>query len=178
MKNRFVGLNKVELAVCLSLTLLLSLVVFSGCAEGDEEATDPDPLQTSEEMPEPEEFEALASLEQLLDPIHPDESVDHTLNERFSFENSLKRLQQIVEFGQDDDADFETQMGFENWTGAVKGTLYKQNYEIKKLEFELARRLYRDYNEISLDELETAEEEYEEALEQLQTIWDDFSIMD
>jgi hypothetical protein len=33
---------------------------------------------------------------------------------------------------------------FQNWPGSVEGTLKKQNYQIKKLEFELATEQYKD----------------------------------
>ena len=34
-------------------------------------------------------------------------------------------------------------LGFHNWVGAVEGNLRKQNYQIQKLEFELAQAKYK-----------------------------------
>ena len=89
----------------------------------------------------------------------PDEPSDYTFNKRFSHKNSLWRLNQIREalqsfhkltektrntLSSDELAAIgntspETHLlGFKNWPDAIEGTLRKQQYLIKKLEYELA----------------------------------------
>jgi len=133
-----------------------------------------------------------------LSPVHPDEPVDYTLNERFSLFNSLERIQQlknalssfqqlteasrpmlgdrkIAEIGH---TDWETQhLGFPNWLGSVEGTLKKQAYQIAKLEFELAQEQYQD-GEISQAVLEQKEASYRRAQQDFQAFWNSFRIVD
>ncbi|MEQ8972039.1 MAG: hypothetical protein RIE73_16790 [Coleofasciculus sp. C1-SOL-03] len=131
-------------------------------------------------------------------PVHPDEPVDYTLNERFSLSNSLERIQQIrnalssfqelteasqpilgdrqmAEIGH---TDWETQhLGFHNWLGSVEGTLKKQAYQIAKLEFELAQEQYQD-GEISQAILDQKEANYRRAQQDFQSFWNSFNITD
>ena len=93
-----------------------------------------------------------------LQQIIPDEPVEHSYNERYSTESALEsidyikdsldsfvRLSQIAEkkIGKKrlkaiGNTDWETQnLGFPNWTSAVKGTLLKNDYRMKKLEYKL-----------------------------------------
>ncbi|MBD2040795.1 hypothetical protein [Microcoleus sp. FACHB-672] len=130
--------------------------------------------------------------------VHPDEPIDDTLNQRFTFENSLTRTQQIKEalesFRQLTDTskaklgksaiatvkntDPETQtLGFYNWVGSVEGTLIKQNYQLKKLEFELAQKQYQD-KEISQTELDKKSADYRKAEQEFQTFLKSFTIAD
>ncbi|MFP5271809.1 hypothetical protein [Coleofasciculus sp.] len=133
-----------------------------------------------------------------LSPIHPDEPVDDTLNERFSLSNSLERIQQIknalssfqqltetsqpilgdrkiAEIGH---TDWETQhLGFPNWVDSVEGTLKKQAYQIAKLEFELAQEQYQ-YGEISQAVLSHKEANYRRAEQDFQEFWNSLNIAD
>lgn len=131
-------------------------------------------------------------------PVHPDEPLDDTLNQRFAFENSLTRTQQIKEalesfrqltatskaklgesaVTQIKNTDPETQtLGFHNWVNSVEGTLIKQNYQLKKLEFELAQKQYQD-KEITQAELDIKSADYQEAEQKLQTFLKTFTIAD
>ncbi|HBB31732.1 MAG TPA: hypothetical protein DDZ80_14350 [Cyanobacteria bacterium UBA8803] len=133
-----------------------------------------------------------------LSPVHPDEPVDATLNERFSLQNSLDRAQQIREalasfqtltekskpvLGEPaltkiGNTDWETQnLGFPNWVGSVEGTLKKQDYQIKKLEFELAQKQYQD-GEITKTDLQEKETNYHRAEQDFQAFWNSFKISD
>ncbi|HAG85831.1 MAG TPA: hypothetical protein DCL61_33000 [Cyanobacteria bacterium UBA12227] len=134
----------------------------------------------------------------LLSPVHPDEPVDYTLNERFSVENSLEIIEQIkgallsfqrltekskpvlgeqaiVGVG---NTDWETQnLGFSNWVGSVEGALRKQDYQMKKLEFEFAQKQYQD-GEISQAILDEKESNYRRAEQEFKTFWDSFRVSD
>jgi hypothetical protein len=133
-----------------------------------------------------------------LSPVHPDEPVDYTLNERFSLSNSLERIQQIrnalssfqqltetsqpilgdrkmAEIGH---TDWETQhLGFHNWVDSVEGTLKKQAYQIAKLEFELAQKQFQD-GEITQAALDQKEANYRRAEQDFQAFWNSFNIAD
>lgn len=127
-----------------------------------------------------------------LKPIHPNEPVNYTLEERFSLENSLTRTQQIKEafnsFRQLTEkslagtnvknTDSETQtLGFTNWVGAVEGTLKKQDYQIKKLEFELAQEQYKaeKINKATLDQKVA---QYQMSKQEFQAFWQSFGVAD
>lgn len=133
-----------------------------------------------------------------LSPVSPDEPVEDTLSDRFSLDNSLERLEQIrgalssfvqlteksqpvlgggaiADIG---NTDWEIQhLGFPNWTGAVEGTLRQQEYQIKKLEFELAQKQYED-GEISQAVLNEKEVAYQRAEQDFQAFWNSFRIVD
>lgn len=123
---------------------------------------------------------------------------EETLNNRFSYDNSLQRIEQIrgalssfVELtqrsepilGNDVMEEFDytgwdaQNLGFPNWTGAVEGTLRKQEYQIRELEFELAKEQYED-GEISREILEEKEAAYERAEEEFEQFWNSFQIVD
>lgn len=95
-----------------------------------------------------------------LKPIMPDEPAEYSYNERFSTEsalesidyikdslNSFVRLSKISEkkIGKKrlktvGNTGWETQnLGFPNWTSTVKGTLLKNDYLMKKLEYKLEK---------------------------------------
>ncbi|OLP19694.1 hypothetical protein BST81_03895 [Leptolyngbya sp. 'hensonii'] len=129
-----------------------------------------------------------------LAPVHPDEPTADTLNQRFTLENSLTRLQQInaaltsfrqltektktVEVGAVGNTDWETQnLGFPNWTTSVEGTLRRQHLQIKQLERELARKQYAD-REISKAALEKKQAEYQQAERDFQNYWNSVKIAD
>jgi hypothetical protein len=66
-------------------------------------------------------------------------------------------------------------LGFPNHVGAVKGTLLKQEYLIKKLTYELAQSKAR---EVSKEDLSEAKKDCEKAEKQFQDYWDSFSVSD
>ncbi len=68
-------------------------------------------------------------------------------------------------------------MAFSNSIGAVEGTLRKQNYEIKRLEFELAKVLFRD-GEITKEQPGSKESAYNEAVSDFKAFWKSFGISD
>jgi hypothetical protein len=140
----------------------------------------------------------LADINLQLNPVHPDEPVSDTLEQRFSLSTSLKRLQQIesglVSFHRLTKAsqsalgkqaiaaigntDWETQaLGFPNWVGSIRGTLKKQDYQIKQLELELAKKQHKD-GEITQAELDQKVADYKKAEQEFQSFWHAFGIAD
>jgi hypothetical protein len=67
--------------------------------------------------------------------------------------------------------------GFWNWLGAVEGTLRKQEYQINKLNYDLAQKRYK-LGEIKNDELQKAKKEYEEGERKFQVFWDSYGVFD
>ena len=127
------------------------------------------------------EFEALADLQDLLRPVHPDEPLESTLQERFSLSNALARLDQIRVTGREAldeaDADGEVRMGFHNWTTAVEGVLIRQDYELKALHLELARYQYLA-GDMDAAALQAHDEAYARALRNLLDFWGALRIAD
>lgn len=144
-------------------------------------------------------FIALPVVGQLkLKDVNPDEPADHTFNKRFSLENSLRRIKQVrealasfrklTEESRDKlskeemltigNTDGERQnMGFYNWVGAIEGTLRKQDYQIKKLELELAREKHKS-GRLEEKKLRQKEARYKKAEAEFQKFWDSFVIID
>ena len=131
-------------------------------------------------------------------PVSPDEPLSDTLNQRFSLQNSLSRIQQIkgalesfrrltatakAKLGESalrnvGNTDQETQtLGFTNWVGSVEGTLRLQNYQIKKLEFELAQKQFKG-GEIPKAALEQKAAAYRQAEKDFQAFLKSFRIAD
>ncbi|MBD2578309.1 hypothetical protein [Oscillatoria sp. FACHB-1406] len=153
------------------------------------------PLMGLAILESPPRFSALARAEveaPQLSPISPDESVEETLRDRFSFPSALERLTQIKgalssfirltekspELAGIGNTDWETQhLGFFNWTGAIEGTLRHQDYELKKLELELARKQYED-GEISQTALLEKEQTYQRAEQEFKAFWSSFRLGD
>ena len=71
----------------------------------------------------------------------------------------------------------EQSMAYSNSIGAIEGTLMKQEYQIKKLVFELAKVLYRD-GEISEQQLAEKEAAYNQAVEAFKAFWESFGLSD
>ena len=68
-------------------------------------------------------------------------------------------------------------IGFYNWTKSVEGTLHKQNYDISKLEYELAlERLAA--GKASQAEVTEKERKYQEASSDIQKFLTKFHIAD
>ena len=140
----------------------------------------------------------LPSDRSLVRAAHPDELVKDTLDQRFSVENSLARVQQIdaaltsfrqlteksqKNLGQAEvtgvgNTDWETQnLGFHNWVGAVEGTLLKQNHQIAQLELELAQQQYA-VGKITKAELTQKIVNEQKAAQEFDQFWQSFSIAD
>lgn len=68
-------------------------------------------------------------------------------------------------------------MAFSNWTGAIEGTLRKQDYQIKRLELELVHRKYQA-GEIGEEELEPKQKAYATAENGFKAFWNAFRIGD
>jgi len=130
--------------------------------------------------------------------VPPGEPAEHTFNKRFSLENSLRRIKQVrealasfhklteksrdklskEEMSTIGNTDWERQnMGFHNWVGAIEGTLRKQDYQIKKLELELAREKHKS-GRLEEKELKQKEACYKKAEAEFQKFWDSFVIVD
>jgi hypothetical protein len=133
-----------------------------------------------------------------LKPVHPDEPANYTFDERFSTKRSLESLaviksaldsfrklteaaadkipkERLAEIG---NTGWDMQnMGFVNHVEAIKGTILKQDYLMKKLRYELAQRKSKSGAIDQRDLLET-KDEYEKAEKQFQEFWNTFGIAD
>ncbi len=131
-------------------------------------------------------------------PVHPDETARQTYDERLSLQNSLSSTKQIgralgsfakltklarpkltdAQIRQVGNTDPETQaMGFTNWVGAVEGTLRKQNYEIAKLQLQVAQLQYRS-GKLSRAVVQKRQGACAKAQKDFQRFWDAFGIAD
>ena len=138
-----------------------------------------------------------ASAELDLKPVRG-ESVDYTYNKRLSFDNSLISLKQInsalISFEKLTDASKDKitievlkeignteldiqQLGFYNWSKAIEGTLYKQEYLIKKVSYDLALEKF-NAKKIAQEELSFAESELKLSEDRFQNWWNSLSIAD
>ncbi|MFZ5643841.1 MAG: GerMN domain-containing protein [Bacillota bacterium] len=68
-------------------------------------------------------------------------------------------------------------LGFPNWVGDVRGTLKNQDYQVKKLDYELAKRMYQA-GEIKKEELDRKEAAFNKSKADLQAFVDSFTIAD
>jgi len=127
-----------------------------------------------------------------------EQSIAYLNNERFSLSQALKGVQSIdnwlksfreltkltsnrispEEKQQVGNLDWEMQnLGFYNWVKSVEGTLYKQEYEIRKLEYELA--LERNISgKVSNAEVLDKERKYQDASNNIQNFLAIFHIAD
>jgi len=126
------------------------------------------------------------------------ESTARILERRFSFQNSLTRVKQIRKalesfhnltkeskgklsskiLARIGNTDGSVQyIGFPNWTGAIEGTLRKQDYQIQKLEYELAKYKYQ-VGRIVESELQQKEKNYRESEHAFRAFWSSFYIVD
>ncbi len=142
----------------LSICVMALALIVSGCTPAQEK--------------EPIAMEP--SIEEELQQVHPDEDVNYTFNTRFSLNNALDRVGQLKKMSMPQG---EQSMAFTNSVGAIEGTLMKQDYEIKKLDFELAKVLFRD-GEITQEQLDQKEAAYNETLNAFKAFWDSFGISD
>jgi len=130
--------------------------------------------------------------------VHPDESAAYTYNERFSSNRSLESLatiksaldsfRKLTEIAANKisketlakigNTSWEMQnLGFVNHVEAVKGTILKQEYLVKKLTYELAQ-IKSKSGEINQRDLLEIKREYEKAEKQFQEFWNSFRISD
>lgn len=114
------------------------------------------------------------SIEQELQPVHPDEDANYTFNTRFSLSNALERIEMLRQISMPPG---EQSMAYSNSIGAVEGSLMKQDYQIKKLEYELAKVLHRD-GQITDQELAERQAAYNQAVEAFKAFWESFGIAD
>jgi hypothetical protein len=143
-------------------------------------------------------FVTLAHGELNLRPVHPDEPVEYTYEQRFSLDTALSSLRMIEaslksfrtlteevkgkvsqprlkEIG---NTDWETQnLGFKNMPGCVEGALRKQDYLIKELRYHLARERMKQKTVSEKEFLET-KRVFEEAERSFKSFWDNFGIAD
>lgn len=145
------------------IAVLLIGFALSACATEEPQQTKQDPIAL-----EP-------SVEEQLEPVHPDESVSDTFNDRFSLQNAVTRLSLVEDLA--GDLSGEQAMAFNNSVGALEGTLRKQEYQIAKLEFELAKHQYRDGN-ITREQLDEKASAYLKATEDFKNFWSIFGISD
>jgi len=130
--------------------------------------------------------------------VNPDESADYTYNKRFSSKRSLESLATIKSaldsfrkltetaankisketLAKIGNTSWEMQnLGFVNHVEAIKGTILKQEYLIKKVTYELAQRKSKS-GEINQRDLLEIKREYEKAEKQFQEFWNTFRIAD
>jgi len=121
-----------------------------------------------------------------------------TLSEAFNAEGSLGRLEQVREalgsftrmtdqskgkFTQAQlevigNTGWETQvLGFHNWTGTIEGTLLYQDYQIRKLEFELVILMY-EAGKIGREDVELEQKDYERSRTNLEEFLASYGIAD
>lgn len=144
-------------AALIALGLAFFAVFLAGCRQEQKVAIQPEP-----------------SIEAALKPVHPDEPAETTFKQRFSLDNALARVGQIRESST---ATGEGAMAMSNWTGAIEGTLMKQDYLAKKADFELAKYQFRD-KEIAKEEYDKREAAFRKAEADFKTFWEDFGISD
>jgi hypothetical protein len=150
----------VKISSITGVLVLCAALVFSGCTVKNDQG---EPI-----VMEP-------SIEEELQPVHPDEPVDYTYNQRFSVDYALGRVGMIRDVS--DLLTGEAKMSFNNSVGAITGTLMKQEYELRKAEFELAKWQVRE-GQITQEEFNQIEQVYRNAMEEFKNFWDTFGISD
>ena len=130
--------------------------------------------------------------------IHPDETVEQTLTQRFSLENAVSVLATMQEWLEsfrrlttaakgrigaaawkeigNTEWDVQT-LGFANQPRALEGALRYQNWLLKKTRHQLAA-LELKTGQASAQKLERAWQEMEQAEKEFQAFWDSMSIAD
>jgi hypothetical protein len=127
-----------------------------------------------------------------------EESALRVFSQGFSYDNSLKRLDQIDGFLESfrkltelcrdrlspeelrsvGNIGWEIQnLGFYNLPRVVEGTVRKQDYQLKKLEYELAKRKHTG-GEINADQLTESRIAYKQSEAEFQAFWDSFRFRD
>jgi hypothetical protein len=155
----------------------LSLFVWVGCTQ---EGSSPGVTTRGMSAAVPVET-SIVNIEDILKNVHPDEPVEYTYNERFNLQRALSSARMLREFN---DTIMEviglnefTVLAYPNAIGVLEGTVAKQHYEIKRLEYELAARKYEG-GELEVQDLIDAENGYQEALKTFAKFWSSFVIND
>ena len=170
-----------RLPIILLLIFILAGLSIAGCANGN---VKPEVEKTKFEVPE--------------DEFSEENLGGNTLENSFSLEQSIYRIDQVREalesfkkltekskakiskevLDQVGNTGWEIQtLGFYNWPNTIEGTLKLQNYEIKKLEFELAIGKYEN-DKLSKEDVEKVQEQYENAKDELKNFLDSYAIAD
>jgi hypothetical protein len=106
---------------------------------------------------------------------------DSTKNIFASFRNLTEKSKSFLtqeELGTIDNTSWEMQyIGFSNIPQIIKGALIRDNYALKKVEFELAIKQYQD-KEITYEELTNINSDYIQAREDFQNFLNEFAIAD
>jgi len=116
------------------------------------------------------------------------EDPQRVFNERFSYENALYGIPKVREYLHNYLALMEKYndysirnsggyIGFFNIPSFLEGALRKQNYLLRKTEYELAQYKYKA-GEITAADLATAKTVFETAEKDFQKFWDGFRIED
>ncbi|MEL6930163.1 MAG: hypothetical protein AAFO95_16220 [Cyanobacteria bacterium J06600_6] len=151
------------------------------------------PPAFSSEIPTSNDIDGL-----ILPPVHPDVSageiyyhqfsVDSALGDAISIKDALNGFYELTRkvtsaFGESavshiDYTSLEIQtIGFPNWLNTLTGTIYKQNYQIKRLELQLAQKQFSD-REIDRATLDTKKANYLQAKKDFQSFWRSFQVVD
>jgi hypothetical protein len=133
-----------------------------------------------------------------LRPVHSDESAHQTFEQRFSLDQALSSLEiiraslqsfqklteevqgkvsreKLKEIG---NTDWEMQnLGFRNYPKSIEGALRKQDYQIKKLQYQLAEARNKEGMKNSTELLD-AKKAYQQAEKDFQEFWKNFRIAD
>jgi len=134
-----------------------------------------------------------------LKPMHPDEPTKYTYNKRFSMKNSLESIQNIEsalesftkltkatkrkiskrKLNKIGNTAWDIQnLGFFNWIVAIRGTLYKQEFLIKKLQYEHLLLERSKLEEIENQKIINAKKDLEIAKSRFLKYWNSTTIAD
>ncbi len=143
-------------------------------------------------------WSAIAQVQLKNRPEGAGESTNQIINQRFSLQNALTCTKQIdkalssfrelsklatpkltkSQMRKVGNTDWEIQnLGFVNWVGAVEGTLRKQNYQIAKLQLEIARMQSKS-GKLSTKALQEKQTACRKAEKDFQRFCESFSIAD
>jgi hypothetical protein len=141
---------------------------------------------------------ALANAALDLKPRHSDEPAEYTFNKRFSMDSALNTVQHLrsiltsfqtmtrmtkdkltaKELQDIGNTEWDTQhLGFANHPNVIEGTLLKQDYLIKKLEYDLALERSKS-GKVTAEELSKAQKDFKMAEGAFQRFWDKFGVAD
>lgn len=123
-------------------------------------------------------------------PAKPETGDQAAEEERFVLENALARLRALEStvYGMRDSLEKSDKklnseewelhyLGVPNWIGSVEGTLYRQNYLLKKSHYELMEARRRN-GEATPSEVEQAYQAYQKAREDFIKFWNNFKVVD
>lgn len=143
-------------------------------------------------------LQTTAHAAQRLSPVHPDETVEYTLEERFSLDDALESVKFIrsalssfreltakctgkiprASLRETGNTEAETQnLAFTNIPNSIEGTLRKQDLAIKQLEFDLAAAR-KELGRVSAEEVKAKREALDKAEQEFRVFWESFSVAD